>query len=124
MRQLKTFDQLRALMAREAEQHAHLRGLQPRLRALPERDASGCNWAVEGWATAQGAERAPCVQLQALVATCQAQFNAVGRSPANATAVLLPVAVQSAQAVQVPGVQPRGQARWSSKTVSASPGRG
>lgn len=125
MRQLKTFDQLRALMAREAEQHAHLRGLQPRLRALPERDASGCNWAVEGWATAQGAERAPCAQLQALVATCQAQFNAVGRpSPGNATAVLLPVAVQTAQAVQVPGGKPRGQARWSSKTVLAGPGPG
>lgn len=90
MRQLKTFDQLRSLMVREAQQHAHLRDLQPRLRALPERDADGCNWAVEGWATTQGAEHPPCAQLRALAAACQVQFNAVGRSPGNATAVLLP----------------------------------
>ena len=91
MRQLKTFDQLCTMMAREAQRHDHLSGLQPRLVALPERDASGCNWAVEKWATAQGEDRAPCPQLQELVKAYQLQFNAVGRSPGNATAVLLPV---------------------------------
>lgn len=95
MRQLKTFDQLRSLMVREVQQHEHLCDLQPRLVALPERDANGCNWAVEGWVTSQGTERAPSAQLQALVAVCQSQFNAVGRSPGNATAVLLPVAAQA-----------------------------
>lgn len=99
MRQLKTFDQLRTLMVHEAQRHEHLSDLQPRLVALPERDASGCNWAVEKWATPQGEEQAPCTQLQALVKACQLQFNAVGRSPGNATAVLLPVI---ARATDVP----------------------
>jgi len=99
MRQLKTFAQLRTLMVHEAQQHNHLGDLQPLLVALPERDASGCNWAVEKWATSQGEERTPCTQLQALVKACQLQFNAVGRSPGNATAVLLPL---NARATEVP----------------------
>lgn len=99
MRQLKTFDQLRTLMVNEAQRHEHLSDLQPRLIALPERDASGCNWAVEKWATSQGEERTPCTQLQAFVKACQLQFNAVGRSPGNVTAVLLPL---NARANQVP----------------------
>lgn len=96
MRELKTFNQLRALMVREAQQHEHLCDLHPRLVALPERDATGCNWAVEGWVTPQGVERAPCTQLQALVTACQSQFNAVGKSPGNATAVLLPLVARAA----------------------------
>lgn len=104
MRQLKTFDQLRALMAREAQQHKHLNDLQPRLMALPERDASGCNWAVEAWATSQGVEHAPCTQLQAVVTACQSRFNTVGRSPCNATAGLPHVMPQT---VCTPGDAPR-----------------
>lgn len=99
MRQLKTFDQLRTLMAHEAQRHEHLSDLQPRLVALPERDASGCNWAVEKWATSQGVERTPCTQLLALAKACQLQFNAVGRSPGNVTAILLPL---NAGATEVP----------------------
>lgn len=93
MRQLKTFDQLRALMLHEVQQYKRLSDLQPRLVALPERDASGCNWTVVGWATSQGVERTPCAQLLALVENYQSQFNAVGRSPENATAVQLPIPV-------------------------------
>ena len=104
MRQLKTFDQLRTLMVREVQRHEHLSDLQPRLVALPERDASGCNWTGERWATSLGVERAPCTQLQALVKACQLQFNAVGRSPGNATAVMLPVI---ARATEVPSYTAR-----------------
>jgi hypothetical protein len=95
MRQLKTFDQLRALMIRDTLRHKHLCDLQPRLVALPERDASGCNWAVDGWVTSKGVEREQCTQLQALVKACQLQFNAVGRSPGNAMAILLPVSIKT-----------------------------
>lgn len=97
MRQLKTFDQLRTLMVNEAKRHEHLSELQPLLVALSERDASGCNWSVEKWATSQGEERKPCSQLQALVKAHQLQFNAVGRSPGNATAVLLPLNARSTE---------------------------
>lgn len=96
MRQLKTFDQLRALFVRAAQQHKHLSDLQPRLVALPERDANGCNWSVEGWVTSMGAAHAPCGQLQSLVKAYQLQFNAVGRSPGNATAALLPLVATTA----------------------------
>lgn len=91
MRQLKTFDQLRTLMIREAQEHDELRDLQPRLIALPARDTSGCNWGVEGWETSQGVERETCSKLRALVMTYRSQFNAVGRSPSNTAALLVPV---------------------------------
>lgn len=95
MRQLKTFDQLRSLMILQAHQHDHLRDLQPRLIALPERDTSGCNWGVEGWETSLGEEREACPKLQALVMACRSQFNAVGRSPSNTAALMMPVADRS-----------------------------
>lgn len=64
--------------------------VQACLIALPERDASGCNWAVDGWSTLQGAERQPCADLLQLAQACQSQFNAIGSSPGNTAAVLLP----------------------------------
>ena len=90
-RQLKTFEQLRSLIAHAVHQQQTLGGVEPRLIALPERDASGCNWAVAGWSTPSGAARPACPELLQLVHTYQRQFNAVGRAPGNATAVLLPV---------------------------------
>lgn len=90
-RQLKTFEQLRSLIAQAVHQQQTLGLAEPRLIALPERDASGCNWAVAGWNTPSGAEWPACSELMQLVQSYQRQFNAVGRAPGNATAVLLPV---------------------------------
>lgn len=95
-RQLKTFEQLRSLIAQEVLLQQPTFGVvEPRLIALPERDASGCNWAVGGCAAPCGPERESCPQLLQLVRGYQSRFNAVGRSPGNAVA-LLPPATQGA----------------------------
>jgi hypothetical protein len=62
--------------------------VEPRLVALAERDASGCNWAVDGWAAPRGPEQRPCPELLQLVRAYQSRFNAVGRAPGNAMALL------------------------------------
>jgi hypothetical protein len=97
-RQLKTFEQLRSLLAQEVLQQQKFGAVQPRLIALSERDASGCNWSVGGWVAPRGPERQSCPELLQLVRTYQSRFNAVGRSPGNATALLPPAAQRAGKA--------------------------
>lgn len=81
VRQLKSFTQLNELLLRELQKNTGLKGVSPNLVALPERDATGCNWSVATWAGSGATQDRARAQLAALVSDLQRQYNAIGRLP-------------------------------------------